>query len=362
MEIYQWLMIFYFAILFLVGSIANILLLAIYWKNKNHSSVIVFIKALAITDFYVCFTKPVGIFYWLLQDYSLDNSFCKVFQFTIGTGYTLTFCMIFLVALDRYLAIYHTEGSFSVTAQHAMILVAAAWLLCHVGNIIKIMLSDDLQLQFGKYFCAERADGSVYVMYGFLAFVFVLCSMVVLWLNFQIIQALKRQSQTKPEGSIPRINQKMQGLSRAEVFKGTSEEQQQAKLVDLESHDSPKKGKSEKMPSKQLTRTTTSKTGHHQKEGKPVKAKKSKVITSLTKMLAVVTLLYVATSLPSIIIYFVPLDSEFWIAQQSPILYALYLLLKYLFFVDSIVKPFIYYAISRTFREQCRDFFKQLRL
>lgn len=360
MEVYQWMMIIYFAILFLVGCVGNVMLLAIFWKSKNYSSVIVFIKALAVTDFYVCFTKPVGIIYWLLLGDQLDETFCKIFQFTVGTGYVLTFCMIFLVALDRYLAIYHTETSLcSVTVSHANILVILVWVCCHAGTVIKILFGQYLQEHDGKVFCAEDTTDGVYVSYSFMAFIFVLCCIVVLWINFQIIQAVKRQSKTTP--NILRLNKPVQdATSSVEALTEKDRNQgdkQETMIVELDNADDvhTDKLKEQKKPSNEAVKKT-----RPPNVSKPKRAKRSKVITSLTKMLAVVTLVYVATSLPTIIIFFVPLKSELEIVTNFPFFYGLYLLLKYLFFIVSIVKPFIYYAVSRTFREQVRDFVKQL--
>lgn len=357
MDAYRVVVIIYFSFLFFLGCVGNGFLLAVFWKNRTYSSVIVFIKALAITDFYVCFTMPVGIVYWLRQEHGgLEENFCKIFQFTIGTGYTLTFCLIFLVALDRYLAIYHTEKSlFSVTVSHANILVLSAWILCHVGNLIKVVFGQFLQIRPGVTFCAEDTEGAVYITYSFLAFIFVLCCIVVIWINFQIIQAVKRQSQTIPIGNAAqRANRPAQGVNGQRHKDGGPG---QMTVIELD-----KTNMADQTQTQDQTKSSnkTANESKLQTKPRPKRAKRSKVITSLTKMLAVTTLVYVATTLPTIIIFFIPLDTEHNIALNYPLLYAVYLLLKYLFFIDSVTKPFIYYAVSRTFREQVRDFIKQI--
>ncbi|XP_013418891.1 uncharacterized protein LOC106179711 [Lingula anatina] len=87
-----------------IGAVGNMFVLNVFWSLRNKNTSAILIIALAVVDFIACILVIPGqvfINYYLFQ----FDVFCKLMMYLTYVGVVLDFCLLFAIAVDRYVAI-----------------------------------------------------------------------------------------------------------------------------------------------------------------------------------------------------------------------------------------------------------------
>ena len=341
------------AIMMIVGTIGNILVLFVYCKRFRKTSSNYFIVAMAIFDLLACLIGMPTELYDLRHSYTFYSStFCKIFRYTGSvTVYGSVFILI-EIAIDRYFKICHPLK---------IIDIMKIKIMCIASGIVAVLVSIPTILLYGISKSATP-DPFIYghdcsideqyrkktfskVYYYLLGIIFVVALVLLSALYFRIWLEIRRrkslvigdQVTTCQHEDIPMTDQKTGHKSRKSRIKYLPS------MSDDDTSDS-------RISTRMLVR--------------PRLASIAEAVTRIrvsrtTVILFAVTVAFLISYLPSIVIMICrsvikDLEEKQTLAEQI-----LSKLFSKFYFINNAINPLIYSFLNNTFRKGCVKLLKQ---
>lgn len=138
-EALKWLRVLFFAMISIVGTIGNSLVILAYRNPRMRSVTNLFIANLGVADLTVTLLNvPVQVTYATLQYWPFGVVLCKAIPFIQGVTLFSSVGTLMAIAADRYRAIVHPLLP-RIRTRHAIMVIAAIWtvaLICPIPLII----------------------------------------------------------------------------------------------------------------------------------------------------------------------------------------------------------------------------------
>lgn len=334
------LVIVYVGMMSFIGAIGNIHVILVYaFALKLSSNFRIFVLFLACIDVFGCIAVMPFEIYVLLNEYMLFNlTACRVFSFIKPLMIISSGTMFFVIALERYLKC--SAHGWQMTTRHATIAcilaLTVSLLLTWPSPILKGNATMNLTGGVQGIQCEvqDKFKGTVYpiVYYGILFVVYFAATVSVLVLYCLIGRRLRQHAELK--------KQKFLGMQRK-----LSDKKNLVSASD-KSSDSEKKDNPSTESKEQL------------KIGK--KEVRMKVWDTTTKILFVITMVFMITFLPHLVLVPLLILSQSFRNSLGPVTWPIYKIFRRLFFVNQIANPFIYAFFDREFRNCCINFYKKV--
>lgn len=334
--------IIYVGMMSIIGSIGNIHVILVYaLAIKLSTNFRIFVLFLACIDVFGCIAVMPFEIYVLLNEYMFFNlTACRIFSFIKPLMIIASGTMFFVIALERYLKC--SAYGWQMTTRHATIACILALTLSLIltwpspmlkGNATK-NLTDGVQgIQCE---IQDKLKGTVYpiVYYGILFVVYFAATVSVIVLYCLIGRRLREHAELKKK--------KFLGMQRkpSDQKNIVSDSEKSSGVEKIETENSSKE------PKEQL------------KIGK--KEMKMKVWDTTTKILFVITMVFMITFLPHLILVPLLILSRSFRNGLGPVTWPIYKIFRRLFFVNQIANPFIYAFFDREFRNCCINFYKNV--
>ncbi|XP_014772136.1 orexin receptor type 2 [Octopus bimaculoides] len=189
----------FMGLLFLMGTIGNIIVLMVYSQKKRKTSSHFFILTLSILDLFGCFFGIPTEIADLCNPYLFDAPFaCRLLRFTLSVTTISSAIVLLEVAFDRYYRICKVGLQYSLRKTK---------LLCVVALFIGILLSWPSFVIFGKkrvevvpgiYGSDCSTDDSVdkkypTTYYGFLFLLFIICTALIFGLYVRLSLEVRKR-------------------------------------------------------------------------------------------------------------------------------------------------------------------------
>ncbi|XP_050412322.1 neuropeptide Y receptor type 4 [Patella vulgata] len=141
----------------IVGTIGNATSFYIYFKRRDKSTSVIFILALAGTDFLTCLVIiPYTIIFELVNYYLYYDILCKLYMFLITSNIPFSAFIMTAIAFDRYLCICHPFLHALNVTRAKILVLCLAFLALTFGMITGLSYGT-----YSNYFGPEEMEGMV---------------------------------------------------------------------------------------------------------------------------------------------------------------------------------------------------------
>lgn len=192
----------FYAIISIVGTIGNTLVILAYRNPRMRSVTNLFIANLAVADLTVCLINtPVAVIYSVLKNWPFGLVLCRVINYIQGIMVCASVGTLMAIAADRYRAIVHPLLP-RIRTRHAITIIVAIWI---VASIIPfpLLLYQKLHVKSGSIVCFEDWPSveaqKIYTVFAAVA-LYVIPLTVISVLYFLICHNLNTSQATTQEG------------------------------------------------------------------------------------------------------------------------------------------------------------------
>ncbi|CAF1443375.1 unnamed protein product [Adineta steineri] len=147
---YEWICIILYVIVFIVGTIGNLLVIIVIQRNRSMRTVTnMFIMNLAAADLLVLvFCLPATVVQDVTKTWFFGLALCKFVNYVQNMSISVSVLTLMAISIERYQAIVHPL-KFSGTKQRARILILSVWILSLLLVLPDVILMT-LRRQFGN--------------------------------------------------------------------------------------------------------------------------------------------------------------------------------------------------------------------
>ena len=190
----------FYAIISIVGTIGNTLVILAYRNPRMRSVTNLFIANLAVADLTVCLINtPVAVIYSTLKRWPFGLFLCKLINYIQGITVFASVGTLMAIAADRYRAIVHPLLP-RIRKRHAITIIVAIWI---VASIFPFPLFFYQKLDDRSIFCSEEWPSveaqKIYTVFVAVA-LYVIPLTVISLLYFLICHNLNSSQATTQEG------------------------------------------------------------------------------------------------------------------------------------------------------------------
>ncbi|CAH3030596.1 unnamed protein product [Porites evermanni] len=191
----------FYAIISIVGTIGNTLVILAYRNPRMRSVTNLFIANLAVADLTVCLINtPVAVIYSTLKRWPFGLFLCKLINYIQGITVFASVGTLMAIAADRYRAIVHPLLP-RIRKRHAITIIVAIWI---VASIFPFPLFFYQKLDDRSIFCSEEWPSveaqKIYTVFVAVA-LYVIPLTVISLLYFLICHNLNSSQATTQEGA-----------------------------------------------------------------------------------------------------------------------------------------------------------------
>lgn len=196
----------FYAIISIVGTIGNTLVILAYRNPRMRSVTNLFIANLAVADLTVCLINtPVAVIYSILKRWPFGLFLCKLINYIQGITVFASVGTLMAIAADRYRAIVHPLLP-RIRTRHAITIIVAIWI---VASIIPFPLFLYQKVDDRSIFCSEDwpsvESQKIYTVFLAVA-QYVIPLTVISLLYFLICHNLNSSQATTQEGKCRHID------------------------------------------------------------------------------------------------------------------------------------------------------------